>query len=146
MVTRKKKPPALGRARPSSPQRGAPVPSSAQEFTVVLEDLRSHFKAFGEALDLVRDEMRRGFEQVDRRLAPLERDVAGLKTDMAQVKTDVAGLKTDMAQVKTDVAGLKTDVALIKTAVLEEHRELATKVSREEVERIVQRAVSPSRS
>ena len=132
MVTRKKKPPALGRARPSSPQRGAPVPSSAQEFTVVLEDLRSHFKAFGEALDLVRDEMRRGFEQVDRRLAPLERDVAGLKTDMAQVKTDVAGLKTD--------------VALIKTAVLEEHRELATKVSREEVERIVQRAVSPSRS
>ncbi len=107
----------------------APAPS-AQEFTIVLEDLRSQFKVFGEALgalgekvdsleqkvDRLEEKVDRGFEQVDRRFEQVDRRLETLECDMK----------------------------LVKTAILDQHRELATKVSRDELEEAVERAVARS--
>lgn len=102
---------------------------------ILLEDLRSDFKIFGESLTAVREKGDATFEAVGR----LQEDMQIVKTDVAELKTDVSVLKTDVAELKTDVAELKTDVGVLKTdmqGVKEElhliRNELKEKVSREE--------------
>jgi hypothetical protein len=100
----------------------------SQAFTVVLEEVRSQFKVFGEALGSLSEKVDRGFEQVDRRFEKIEHRLDGI-----DVRLD----------------GLTRDMGLVKTAVLDPHRELGTKVNREEVhaevERAVERAVASAR-
>ncbi len=53
------------------------------------------------------------------RLDRIEKDIAELKIDVAGLKKDVAELKTDVAGLTKDVAGLKTDVGYLKGSDLE---------------------------
>jgi chromosome segregation ATPase len=96
----------------------AQVDTDGHAFTVVLEDLRSQFRAFGEALQSQR-------EHFDTRFSKLEAELGIVKSDVASLKSDVAVLKSDVAVLKSDVAVLKSDVALMKVAILENTRELA---------------------
>ncbi|HEY3976293.1 MAG TPA: hypothetical protein VGM79_03395 [Streptosporangiaceae bacterium] len=57
-------------------------------------------------------------------LNALNRDVAGLKAEMAGVKQDVAVLKADVAGLKEDVAVLKADMAEVKVTLAEILRRL----------------------
>lgn len=73
------------------------------EYTVVLEDLRSNFKVFGEGLSLVRDNV----------------DTLGKKVDNLKTKVDVLDRKVDkidsrLEGVEGDLALLKGEVALIR--------------------------------
>jgi hypothetical protein len=89
-------------------------------FTVVLEDIRSQFRVFGEALQGIRETMDARFDAVDRRF------------DAVDARAD-----------RTD-----GELALVKVAVLENNRELkelreamSRFVDRDEVEVIVARAL-----
>lgn len=55
-------------------------------FAIILEDIRSNFKAFGEGLSGLRDDMRSGFKEVHQRLDRVEIDISIIKIDMADVK------------------------------------------------------------
>jgi hypothetical protein len=90
-------------------------------FTVVLEDIRSQFRVFGEALQGIRETMDARFDAVDRRF------------DAVDARAD-----------RTD-----GELALVKVAVLENNRELkelrgavSRLVDRDEVEAIVARALA----
>jgi hypothetical protein len=86
-------------------------------FTVVLEDIRSQFRLFGEALQGIRETMDARFDAVDRRFNAV----------------DARADRTD------------GELALVKVAVLENNRELKAlrgAVSRDEVEAIVARALA----
>lgn len=111
--------------------------SSAQdrEHTVVLEDLRSQFKVFGEA-------MAGGFARVDSRLDGIDGRLDGIDGRLD-------GMDHRFDQVDREMG-------LVKTAVLDHGRELKeirggierierTKVDRDEVEAIVERVIARSR-
>jgi hypothetical protein len=95
---------------------GANGSGESDGFTVVVEELRSHFKVFGERLD--------GVEQrLDTRIDGLE-------------QTMTAGF----ARVGEQLAELSHEVGRVKIAVLEHGRALKDKVDRDEVRAIVERA------
>ncbi len=91
------------------------------QYTVVLEDLRSQFKVFGEGLDAVRKKGDETFEAV----GELKEDVAILKEDMRDVKQDVSQLKVEVSELKEDMLEVKEELHLIRN-------ELKEKVSRDE--------------
>jgi len=102
-------------ARKQSKQRtGRPrAPVSESAFVVVLEDLRSQFKVFGESLDGVRTE---------------------LKAEIGTVRSELAVIKGDLSLVKSAVLENSRELREIRV-------ELGRKVDRDEVEGIVRRVV-----
>ena len=94
---------------------------SRDQYTVVLEDLRSQFKVFGEGLDAVRADLNEVRKQGD---ATFEA-VGELKEDVAVLKEDVAILKEDVTVLKQDMQEVKEELHLIRN-------ELKEKVSRDE--------------
>ena len=60
--------------------------SRRDQYTIVLENLHSDFKVFGEALGAVRD------------------DVMEIKRDIVEIKKEIVGMKTDLEMVKAELA------------------------------------------
>ena len=137
--------------------------ASTRAFAVVVEELRGHFKAFGERLDGLESTMTAGFTRVDERLAGIDGrlDVIDGRLDVIDGRLDgidgrldgidgrldgidgrLDGIDGRIDRVEAPLAGLVHDVGLIKAAVLEQGRTLKAKVSRDEVEAIVERAVT----
>ena len=56
------------------------------QYTVVLEDLRSNFKVFGESLDLVKDKV----DSIDKRVDSIDKRLGGVESDLEILKTEVA--------------------------------------------------------
>jgi predicted nucleic acid-binding Zn-ribbon protein len=69
------------------------------QYTVVLEDLRSQFKVFGEGLQAVRKKGDETFEAVGE-----------LKEDVAVLKEDVTVLKQDMQEVKEELHLIRNEL------------------------------------
>jgi hypothetical protein len=125
----------------------APRPSAAQQFSVVVEDVRSQFKGFGEALQglrsevaagfddvraefaSVRAEVALGFEQVDRRFEQVDRRFEQVDREIGLVKAAVLEHGHELKEIRSSVRGLEGN--------------LARKVDREEVEAIVDRIARP---
>src|ERR1700679_96990 len=104
-------------------------------FTVVLEDIRSQFRVFGEALQGIRETMDARFGAVDCRF-----DAVARRFDAVDRRFDAVEARAD----RTD-----GELALVKVAVLENSRELkelrgavSRLVDRNEVEVIVARALA----
>jgi septal ring factor EnvC (AmiA/AmiB activator) len=98
-VTKQKKPRRRMKAEPKT------APTSA-DFTVVLEDLRSNFAVFGEALQVVREEMGQRFEQVDRRFEQIDHRFEQIDRRFDRMKGELGALTTDMTLVKSAVIDL----------------------------------------
>ena len=103
----------------------------AAEFTVVLEEMRSHFKVFGEALGGVREEL----ADVREELADVRQDVAGVRRDLELVKVAVLENSREIRDLRVEVHDVRGAVTRIEQA-------LETKVDRDEVEGIVARVVA----
>jgi hypothetical protein len=129
--------------------------ASARGVGVVVEDLRSQFKVFGEALLGMREQMTSEFAAMTSEFAKVR---AEMTSEFAAVRTETAA---GFAQVDREIGLLKTDLGFVKTAVTDHSRELreirvelketkaavvrvegalARKVDRDELEAIVQRA------
>ena len=136
MAVRKKK---GTRARASASARGVGV---------VLEDLRSQFKVFGEALQGTREQMTSEFAAVRAEMTSESAAArAETATGFAQVDREIGHLKTDLGFVKRAVTGhsrelreIRVELKETKAAVVRIEGALARKVDRDELEAIVQRA------
>ncbi len=80
---------------------------------VVLEEVRSNFKAFGETLDFVRMRGDATFEEVGRVREGLEE----VKDNQILMQADINVLKEDVSVLKQDVSVLKEDVSVLKQDV-----------------------------
>jgi len=98
------------------------------EFTVVLEDLRSQFKVFGESLEGLREEMHSRFEQVDARFAQVDARLAQGDSRFDKVDRRLDLLQTAVLDNSGEIRELRGD--------------LARKVDRDEVVSIVDQALA----
>jgi archaellum component FlaC len=83
------------------------------QYTVVLEGLRSDFKVFGENLGIVRgkvDGLDKKADRIDARLERVEGDVVLLKSDLKEVRGNVSVLGRDVGEIKTDIREIKPPV------------------------------------
>ena len=69
------------------------------QYTVVLEDLRSQFKVFGESLGAVRETSNSTFEVIGE-----------MKEDVETLKEDVSTLKEDMQEVKEELHIIRNEL------------------------------------
>ena len=74
--------------------------SKRDQYTVVLEDLRSQFKAFGESLAGLRENTDHRLSRIDERLARLELELNHLRLEVAEVRSEVELIKTEMAVIR----------------------------------------------
>jgi chromosome segregation ATPase len=139
-----------------------PESPSANEFTVVLEEMRSQFKVFGEALFGFREQMEASFaevherfEQVDRRFEQVDRRFEQVDRRFEQVDRRFEQVDRRFEQIDKRFEHIEFDIVLIKSAIMEHGRELRDlhaggarieeklerKVDREEVEDIVAKAL-----
>jgi hypothetical protein len=116
-------------ARKMKPPRTAS--SQTRAFTVVLEEIRAQNKGFGEAQQLLREQMTAGFEQINRRFEQNDRR---------------------FEQVDRRFERVEHDLGLVKIAALDHSRELKEiraglekKIDRDEVEAIVHAVVAIGR-
>ena len=153
MAARKKKTPA------------SPESVSVREFTVILEDVRSRFTVFGEALQSLDAKVERGFARVDGDMAAgfarVDREMAAGFARVDQEMTARFGRVDDEFErvdhgMAAGFARVDRDIGLLKSAVTDNSRELrevrATvtrieaalekKVDRDEVEALVERAIA----
>ena len=77
---------------PARPRRGSPVVDEAA-FAVILEDIRSQLRVFGEALQELptRREMH---EALDSLRVELRSEMGELRSEMGEMRTDISLLKT----------------------------------------------------
>jgi archaellum component FlaC len=139
-------------ARKSTPHRRAPRPPSRQAFTVVLEDLRSQFKVFGEALSGVDARVR----SMDARLGAVENRLGAVENRLGAVENRLGNVENRLGNVENRLGNVENDMGLVKAALVEHGRDLREvksavariderldrKVDREEVEAIVLRIVA----
>jgi predicted nuclease with TOPRIM domain len=71
-----------------------------QDIAVVLEEIRSQFKVFGEALQGTREVLGGKIDGLDSRLSRVEMDVSVLKTDVSSVKNDMTDVKDRLQRVE----------------------------------------------
>jgi septation ring formation regulator EzrA len=116
----------MGVTKQKKPLRRMKAEPTSADFTVVLEDLRSNFAVFGEALQVVREEMGQRFEQVDRRFEQIDRRFEQIDRRFEQVdyrfeqvdyRFDQIDRRFDRAE--GELGGLTTDMTLVKSAVIE---------------------------
>lgn len=103
-------------------------------FAVVLEGVRSDFKAFGEALSGFRDETLGRFDRMDRRLDEHDR-----RFDKIDQRFDEHDSRFGQQESRFD--RIDRDIALVKVAVTEIRKELKKKVDRDEVVAIVEEVI-----
>lgn len=77
------------RNRTMSPLHKGPEFSGDREFKVILEDIRSQFRAFGEGMDTVQRKLD-ALEGLPQAVKELQEDVGLLKIDVSQLKTQMA--------------------------------------------------------
>jgi hypothetical protein len=100
-------------------------------YAVVVEELRSHFKVFGERLEGVEQRLDTRIDGLEQRL---DARIDGLEQ---RLDARIDGLEQ---RVTAQLADLSHEVGLVKIAVLEHGRALKEKVDRDEVQAILERA------
>jgi chromosome segregation ATPase len=144
--------------------------STTRAFTVVVEEMRGHFKVFGEQLGALRDTVTELDDKVtvldhkvtaldhkvtvldhkvtalDHKVTALDNRVTALDNRVTALDHKVAALDDKVtagfAQVDLRFERVEHEVGLLKVAVIEQGRELKKKVDRDEVEAIVERVVA----
>ena len=91
---------------------------------VLLEDLRSQFRVFGEALQGQRDALQRlddkataGFNAQDVRLQRLETGVSVLRTDVSDVKERLGHVEIRLEGVETRLESVETRLESVETGL-----------------------------
>ena len=111
-------------------------------FTVVLEDIRSQFRVFGESLQALSERMDARFDAVDARFEAVD-----ARFDAVDARFEAVDARFDAVDARADRAD--GELALVKAAVLDNNRDLkelrgavTRLVDRDEVEAIVARSLA----
>jgi septal ring factor EnvC (AmiA/AmiB activator) len=124
-------------------------PTATHPFSVVVEDMRSQFRVFGESLQGLREHMDTRFDEVDCRFDRVENEIVLLK-DVSQKHTrelkkhtrELNELKTVSSENTRELKEVNHQLREILTSVDRVAEKVAQKVDRVEVEAIVERALS----
>lgn len=73
------------------------TPMTDHEFAVILEDIRSQFRVFGEGLAGIREKMDERFIQLEKRLLYLEEGIARIQSDVYFIKNNIK-VKVDIEE------------------------------------------------
>jgi chromosome segregation ATPase len=150
---------------------GGARPSAAEQFGVVVEEIRSQFKVFGESLEGLREQVVTGFDRVDRRFEQVDArlDQVDGRLDQIDGRLDQIDGRLDQVDGRLDqidgrldqVDGrldkVENEMVLLKEATLENGRGLKDvrtaverltekvdrKVDRAEVQAVVEEALAP---
>lgn len=98
-------------------------------YTVVLENIRSDFKAFGEALKLNREVANKRFDRIEQRLKGLDRiefRVTNIETRLDKIEARLDKIEARLERIE------KKELPEIKVELREIRQQLTQKVSREE--------------
>jgi chromosome segregation ATPase len=105
-------------------------PSAARGFSVVLEELRSQFAVFGEALTALREQVASGFAETQRRFEQVDREIGDVNHELGHVKREVGLVKAAVLEHSRELKDLRGAMARVEEKV-------DRKVDREEVEGIL---------
>jgi hypothetical protein len=117
-------------------------PSAARGFAVVVEEMRSQFKVFGEALQGLCERVDAGFAQVDVRFAQVDARFAQVDARFGQVDTRFGQVDREIGLLKTAVLENGRDIRDVRNTLSRVEVALEKKVDREEVESIVERVIA----
>lgn len=82
----------------------------AREVAVLIEDLRSQFRIFGEKLEALEDKFNGRLDNVDGKLENLETKVDGIATNQARTLERVTSLEITVRNIQTDIAEIKENL------------------------------------
>jgi|GEM_PF-1596580 len=89
------------------------VASQKDQYTVVLEQLNSQFKAFGESLKGLRDKVDDGFDRVDKRLDKIDLRFDRFEIETAEnfkiVKNYLSRVTDDLDRIATEIKEMKSE-------------------------------------
>ena len=101
-------------------KRGDASPGETRALTVVVEEMRGHFRVLGE------------------QIGGVQAEVKTLGGEVKTLRGEVSELRGEVGELRGEVRTLSGDVGLLKIAVLDINRQLKNKVDRDEVEPIVE--------
>jgi len=93
---------------------------------IMLEDIRSDFKVFGEGLNDVRREL----GEVKGTVALILEDIDEIKSDIVEMKSDIVEMKSDIVEIKSDIVEIKSDIVEIREELSEVNGKLDNKVEK----------------
>lgn len=79
---------------------------TATEVGVLIEELRSQFRAFGEKLSAVSNKVDMTYEELGRQ----KEEIFIIKADIRVIKAEIEAIKIDLRLVKKDIAEIKEDL------------------------------------
>jgi hypothetical protein len=128
-------------ARPKN-KRGEAGRSAARHFSVIVEDLLSQFKLFGEALQGLRENMALRFDGIDRRFDGIDHRLDGIDHWLDGIDQEILLLKDASLTHTRELKEVNHQLREIRTSVDRLAEKVDQKVDRTEVEAIVERALS----
>jgi len=123
---------------PSKAARPRSVAEAVRQFTVVLEEIRSQNRAFGEGQQLLREQMQAGFERVDRRFEEVDRRFEQVDGRFEQIDRRFEQVDGRLGRLEDAVLENRREIKLLRADV---NDLAAKKADRDEVEALVARAV-----
>lgn len=112
-------------------------PAKRDQYTVVLEDLRSQFKVFGENLAITREVFSRDIGEVKTEIVKIHNEIAEIHAEIAEIHDEIAEIHDEIAKTNERISALDVRVAQLEQANLELLREIRQNtVSRSEFEQL----------
>lgn len=97
--------------------RSKPHQSSERaQFTVVLEDIRSQFKVFGEGLAGLREHTDHRFDRIEERLLRIEERLARVEERLLKLEADMEIMKSELAVIRHNQI-TRSEFQLLETRV-----------------------------
>src|SRR3989344_5949269 len=87
------------------------------QFTVVLEDIRSQFRVFGEGLSYVSDTLDKHTEILDdhtKQFKQIRSDITEVKERLTNVEIRLTNVETDVGEIKIRLTHVETELEFVK--------------------------------
>ena len=84
-------------------------------YTIVLEDLRSQFKVFGESLDAVKKKGEETFEEVGN----IKVEITEIKTEITEIKKRLDSIEKRLSRVESNPAKAEAEIKSLKKEGME---------------------------
>lgn len=90
------------------------------QYTVVLENLRSDFKIFGEKLQLTEEKFEKRFDEAENRFDKVENRFDNIENRFDKVEEDLDTIKTELSIIRNDLKEKvsREEFKLLETRVL----------------------------
>ena len=117
-----------------------PESRDSRAYTLVLEDIRSQFAVFGEALGGLRETMNRRFDKVENDIALLKvaviqnsHDIKEIRQDITEIRQDIVEIRADIVEIRQDIVEIRQDIVEIRADIAGIRSTLEDKVDRSEL-------------